>query len=235
MVVGHGGGDPGAVVGGTNEHAEAGNVVFAAAEKLKKIGAPIAIAPTNLKLPDKIAWINQNATAQDFLLSVHLDSASPDASGSTIFYETGNGGAGNFAETLLQKVTAVLKLNSRGARPDSQTSHGRLGIIRDTVCPAWLLELGFLSNVSDLNSIRARGADAIAAAAIKFFTFLNPFLPRQKAWAFADVDLNDWGFDLIMDAKNAGLVGGYSDGTFRPKNSISRVEFLAILRKLKMF
>lgn len=41
---------------------------------------------------------------------------------------------------------------------------------------------------------------------------------------FSDVDENDWYFEAIRGLNYAGLVEGYSDGTFRPNQNITRAE-----------
>ena len=45
---------------------------------------------------------------------------------------------------------------------------------------------------------------------------------------FSDVKKDAWHFPFVMGAKSAGLVQGYSDGTFRPDNSVTLAETLKI-------
>jgi len=233
--IGHDLHDPGAVANNTTEHNEARAIVFAAAEKLQKIGAPFVIVPENLNLQNKIFWTNANATQNDFLISVHLNAAANfEASGTSVYFCDGENGAQSFAQTLAEKFSEILKIPNRGARGDTTTRHGRLGIIRDTAPHAFLVEMGFLTNFGDLQAARNFGGMALACAILKFFSFQNPFLPREAAWAFTDVDFQNWAFDLIMEAKNKGILGGFSDGSFRPKKSISRAEILAIFRKMNL-
>lgn len=42
---------------------------------------------------------------------------------------------------------------------------------------------------------------------------------------------NHWGNDVIQNWMNRGLIGGYSDGTFRPDKAITRAEFMAMVNK----
>ncbi|MDP4011793.1 MAG: S8 family serine peptidase [Candidatus Roizmanbacteria bacterium] len=46
---------------------------------------------------------------------------------------------------------------------------------------------------------------------------------------FSDVEIGEWYAPYVSAAKTAGLIGGYSDGTFKPNQAVSRVEALKIL------
>lgn len=47
--------------------------------------------------------------------------------------------------------------------------------------------------------------------------------------SFTDTDNTQWYADYLYTAKNLGIIQGYSDGTFRPTNSVNRAEFLKML------
>ncbi|WP_275412761.1 N-acetylmuramoyl-L-alanine amidase [Listeria seeligeri] len=80
-----------------------------------------------------------------------------------------NAGGGQGAETLFcegiasakQDAGAVAKagsikgLKNRGAKGDTTTRHGRLGIVRDTKAPAFLHELFFIDSASDVKIWKA--------------------------------------------------------------------------------
>ncbi|MFH1546112.1 MAG: S-layer homology domain-containing protein, partial [Patescibacteria group bacterium] len=46
---------------------------------------------------------------------------------------------------------------------------------------------------------------------------------------FNDVEIDAWYAPYVAAAKNAGIIGGYSDETFRPEQLVSRVEALKIV------
>ncbi len=48
---------------------------------------------------------------------------------------------------------------------------------------------------------------------------------------FSDVKRNDWFYRYVLTAYEENIVQGYSDGTFRPNQSISRAEALSIIFK----
>ncbi len=47
--------------------------------------------------------------------------------------------------------------------------------------------------------------------------------------AFNDVYVGHWAYDAIRFANHSGFLNGYSDGSFKPDNSISRAEALKVL------
>ena len=46
---------------------------------------------------------------------------------------------------------------------------------------------------------------------------------------FSDVDTNDWYYNNVMRAVELGILSGYSDGTFKPMNNITRRDFAIML------
>jgi hypothetical protein len=58
------------------------------------------------------------------------------------------------------------------------------------------------------------------------------FSPSQNSTSneiFSDVKLSDWFFSYIMQAQAQGVVTGYSDGTFKPGNTVNLAELLKML------
>lgn len=49
-----------------------------------------------------------------------------------------------------------------------------------------------------------------------------------KTSQFSDVKTGDWFFDYVMQAKAAGYIEGYSDGTFQPNRCVNRAEAMKI-------
>ena len=54
-------------------------------------------------------------------------------------------------------------------------------------------------------------------------------LKATTADQFSDVDTNDWYYNNVMRAVELGILSGYSDGTFRPMNNITRRDFAIML------
>ncbi len=51
----------------------------------------------------------------------------------------------------------------------------------------------------------------------------NP-APRRAATSFRDVPANFWGAAIVQQAYRGGFISGFTDGTFRPNDAISRVQ-----------
>lgn len=49
---------------------------------------------------------------------------------------------------------------------------------------------------------------------------------------FPDVNREDWFYDQVVCAVQYGWINGYADGTFRPDNTITRVEVTAIANRM---
>ena len=52
-----------------------------------------------------------------------------------------------------------------------------------------------------------------------------------SVFAFSDLDEESYSTEYIMEFTERGLIFGYSDGTFRPNNSITRAEFLTLINR----
>ena len=63
-----------------------------------------------------------------------------------------------------------------------------------------------------------------------FFGFVLFVLTASLAFAsFSDVSQNHENYDAVSYVQSAGIVEGYSDGTYRPDNTINRAEFTKII------
>ncbi len=58
------------------------------------------------------------------------------------------------------------------------------------------------------------------------------FTEIGTASGFDDVEPGDWYYESVLTAQSAGYIGGYTDGTFKPNQTISRQEVASILVRL---
>jgi len=68
-----------------------------------------------------------------------------------------------------------------------------------------------------------------------FFRLLKEDVRNElmsKSNAFTDVDNNRWSNTAISTLANGGFINGYEDGTFRPEDTITRAEFIAMASRL---
>ncbi len=173
---GHGG-ESGAVANFTTEHAEVVVIAKKLAELCSKTSTKVVLVPFDLSLSGRIKWINQRYTSEDLLIELHMDSATPAASGATMFYLTESEFAKNGATKMVERYAETVGIKSRGAKGDTTNRHGRLAIIRDTKPLAFLLEMGFITNNRDLTQVRVNAAQGIQHAV---FNFLNLNIMDEK-------------------------------------------------------
>jgi hypothetical protein len=73
----------------------------------------------------------------------------------------------------------------------------------------------------------------IAALAVAFTATASPAARSSDApncaGTFSDVCAGDWFYPYVMDLHNAGAIGGYPDGTFRPNNNITRAQVMKVV------
>ena len=168
LSIGHNwhGGDQWATGHGTTEAVETTKIADAIIAKNIK-NFQFVKTPKYLGIYERAKWTNeQNA---DLIIDLHLDSASPQATGITTFFKNGKNHEKNISENFGKIFAEKMEFRNRGAKPDTTTRHGQLGILRNAKIPAILLELGFISNMSDIEKIHKNGVDAILAGIEEIF------------------------------------------------------------------
>jgi N-acetylmuramoyl-L-alanine amidase len=171
---GHGGPDPGAVgIGGLRETDVVLDVGLQLAQLLQSRGVQVFLTRTSevdVDLPPRVALANR--TGADLFVSLHANALSmdrPDVNGIETFYYQG-GRAYELAISIQQQLMAVSPgTPDRGARP------GRFFVIRRTVMPSVLTEMGFVTGDIDAPRLAdARYRQRLAAAlATGILTYLG--------------------------------------------------------------
>jgi N-acetylmuramoyl-L-alanine amidase len=169
---GHGGPDPGAVgIGGLRETDVVLDVSLQVARLLQARGVQVLLTRTtevDVDLPPRVALANSSGA--DVFVSVHANALSmerPDVNGIETFYFAG-GRSQSLAEAIQQQLMAISPgTPDRGARP------GRFFVIRRTVMPSALAEMGFVTGEVDSPRLadpayRRRLAQALAAGILNY-------------------------------------------------------------------
>ena len=169
--VGHGGSDPGAVANGVKEKDLNLSIALACRDELKRHGVEVKISRSkdeNDTLSEEIAECN--AFSPDLAVDIHNNAGGGD--GAEAFYHYGGGKSKELAENILSEVVKVGQ-NSRGAKV-RKNSNGKdyYGFIRETSCPAIIIECAFIDNARDLKilaseSDRQKVGRAIAKGILK--------------------------------------------------------------------
>lgn len=153
---GHGGSDPGAVANGVKEKDFNLSIALACRDELERHGVSVKMSRTkdeNDPLSEEIRECN--AYAPDLAVSIHNNAGGGD--GAEAFYHYGGGKSKTLAENVLAEIVKVGQ-NSRGAKI-RKNANGKdyYGFIRETSCPAVIVECAFVDNASDLKILATEG------------------------------------------------------------------------------
>lgn len=154
--VGHGGSDPGAVANNTKEKDLNLSIALACRDELLRHGISVKMSRTKDEsdpLSDEIRECN--AFGPDLAVSIHNNAGGGD--GAEVFYHYGGGKSKVLAENVLSEIEKVGQ-NSRGAKI-RKNSNGKdyYGFIRETSCPAIIVECAFVDNARDLQILATEG------------------------------------------------------------------------------
>lgn len=173
---GHGGIDPGAVGNGRKE-AEVARLYNS--KIIQLTGAVNATDDTATSVNDNlnkiVAKVNAVSGNDDWNLSIHLNAATPAATGVEVFaYSSDSAGMAKAAE-ISAKLANVYGIPNRGAKAGDG-----LFVIKNTKGHMLLIELGFISNANDLNQILSK-IDAACNAIVTSFGYNggNSLVPEK--------------------------------------------------------
>ena len=147
--VGHGGSDPGAVSNDTKEKDLNLSIALACSDELKRHGVSVKMSRTKDENDTLIDEIKEcNAYSPDLAVDIHNNAGGGD--GAEAFYHYGGGVSKALAENVLSEIVKIGQ-NSRGAKI-RKNANGKdyYGFIRETSCPAIIIECAFVDNAADL-------------------------------------------------------------------------------------
>ena len=209
-------GQPGCgAVGFINESDETRKVGYKLMEYLKSAGHTVVnctndkAASTNENLSKIVAMAN--AQPLDLFVSIHFNSGR--GKGTEVYTYGGK----EHAEALnILKNMSKLGFTNRGVKDGSS-----LYVVKRTNAKAMLIEVCFVDTKSDVELYEQRGANAVAKAICNAITGEEV---KTEQSVFYDVSTNDAAYQHIKKLKDYGIINGYSDGSFKPDNPITRRE-----------
>jgi len=157
---GHGGSDPGAVNGTRLEKDDNLNLALAVQSRLREQGQNVIMTrSTDIFVPLIERSAISNRSQADLFVSIHRNAAaSPAANGVENFtYINPTPKETRYAQTVLDEVVRA------GVQSDRGVKRGNFVVLRNTVAPGMLLEMGFISNEKD-NALLDQNFDAYADA-----------------------------------------------------------------------
>lgn len=150
--VGHGGKDSGAVANGFKEKDLNLAIAKALSDELVRHGVTVKMSRTkdeNDPLTDEIKECN--AFKPNLALDIHNNAGGGD--GAEVFHHYGGGTGKTLANNILAEIVKIGQ-NSRGAKIKKNSSgKDYFGFIRETSCPAVIVECAFLDNKTDIKII----------------------------------------------------------------------------------
>ncbi len=151
---GHGGSDSGAVSSGRKEKDDVLRICLRVKEILSSQDCAVKLSrEKDVDASIRDACADANNWGADYFLSVHRNSASPDASGNEIWiYSKGNDTAVKKADSVLSAVNKATGLKNRGVKRGA-VSYTDFGVNKYTNMYSALLELGFITNRNDNDAL----------------------------------------------------------------------------------
>ena len=153
--------DVGANIAGTTEAQEMIALRDLILPELRSRGYEVLAVPDDLSSNQTIDWINARARSGSVAIEIHAEKFSNQATrGATVYYIANNRERREQAElVLLSLIKQVPSLPSRGVRPDTSAGTGRLKFVRQTLPPALLAEIAYLTNPKDFALLTQRRRD----------------------------------------------------------------------------
>ena len=154
--VGHGGVDSGAAANGVKEKDLNLSIALACRDELERHGVSVKMSRSKDEDDPIGEEIKEcNAYAPDLAVDIHNNAGGGD--GAEVFYHHGGGKGKTLAENILSEIVK-LGQNSRGIKT-RVNSQGKdyYAFIRNTSCPAVIVECAFVDNASDLRILATEG------------------------------------------------------------------------------
>ena len=163
--VGHGGSDPGAVSNNTKEKDLNLSIALACRDVIVRHGVSVKMSRTkdeNDSLSEEIKECN--AYSPDLAVDIHNNAGGGD--GAEVFYSYLGGKGKTLAEDILAEIVKVGQ-NSRGCKI-RKNANGKdyYAFIRNTSCPAVIVECAFVDNATDLEILATEGKRQLMGEAI---------------------------------------------------------------------
>ena len=134
--------------------------------------------------------------------------------------------------TRAETATMLYRLLTESRRNELQTTNNSFS---DVLADAWYNEaVSTMANgkyITGYPNGTFGGSKSITRA--EFVTMLVRFIGVQNEdCSFTDVSKSDWAYRYIATATKAGWIAGYTDGTFKPEQPITRAEAMTIINRV---
>ena len=149
---GHGGTDPGALLGKRYEKDDVLRLALAVKPLLEAQGVGVVMTRTDDETIPSISERCQmaNTAGCAYYLSLHRDAAGPAAHGISLWvHSRANAPTVRKAQDILDELLAVVPTQDRGVQKGTPQNYENFGVNVYTTMASALLELGFITNADD--------------------------------------------------------------------------------------
>ena len=139
--------EPGACAGGVTEAAVTLEIARITARMLQKYRHKVLLTRTGEVDNDWLTWRCEAAWnfGADIFISIHCNAhASSEANGTEVFYFPTSENGHTLARCIQEEVVKSCRTADRGVKTNDEWT-----VLRETACPAVLVELAFLTNESE--------------------------------------------------------------------------------------
>ena len=163
--VGHGGTDPGAVSNNTKEKDLNLSIALACRDVLERHGVSVGMSRTKDEddnISEEISECNEYSPT----LAVDIHNNAGGGDGAEVFHSYLGGEGKTLAENILAEIVKIGQ-NSRGCKI-RKNANGKdyYAFIRNTTCPAVIVECAFVDNSTDLEILATEGKRQLMGEAI---------------------------------------------------------------------
>ena len=226
---GHGGTDPGAVNDQLNLQEK--NLTLGIATRFQQLLEFNSVSTIMTRKKDEYVRLQRRAeilnnAKVNYVISIHVNSSTSPEPNYLSSHVVAKGGQ---AEQLAEKIQEHI-IQSTGW-VDGGVRVNNFFMVRETVAPAVLVELGFISNLDIAKQLAEDDtqrtlAEALAKGAMdhigqEFNKPDNSFIDIKGHWAQSE----------IMWAIENGLMKGVSDSNFSPNEPLTRAQLAVVLKR----
>lgn len=185
---GHGGKDGGAQGATVAEKWITLDVANRVAQKLRNSAIEVVLTRDSDYFVELAERANlSNRAGADVFISIHCNSASPEARGTEVWTYPGEAQDRRLAQDILSRLVARTGFRDRGVKEEN------FAVLRLTRCPAALVELGFISNPQEEQIMKTfdyqdQASTAIVEGIKEFAGIREPEEPPTEVEPPAEVD-----------------------------------------------
>ena len=150
---------------GSGAHSEWGDEALLAAEVKYAVAAQISVMVDNDTMPlgTVVKDVNNRVGRYGLAVELHFNSVSNRTAHGTlcVVANSASAEAKKHAAAISRVVAEALGTEDKGVRTERESGRDRLAFVRDTLCPAVIVEICFLSNEEDMLKFHNRREELV--------------------------------------------------------------------------